>query len=372
MNMSQLVQWFQENYPELVQDMMCSQHHKTLKDELIEEHKKEEANLIIPSNKNKYTGLKGYINPYHIEGDVWTHTMMVCKQAEKAPYEVQIAALLHDIGKPITRSVNARNGFVSFYNHDAISAFMSLEITKRPELNLSKKERINIFNLIALHTQIYKLSEEQISQLGHFGEDFLYSFIELGKADHSGRFFSKGNIEIKEFFKYTIPEKRDNSKLDKEVIILCGLPGSGKSTWIQKNKSDAVVVSRDQCLMEVSVQDYPDKNLTYNESFRKVNQKKVDKLLKSRFQTAKYAGDTCVSIIVDMTHMSKKSRNRSLSHFGEDYKKKCVVFLTDLPTNYLRNQKRLGKVIDKRVLDRMMKAFYPPSHDEFDEIEYVL
>ncbi len=45
----------------------------------------------------------GQDRTYHSEGDVWTHTMMVISQAPRTP-ALQLAALLHDTGKPATRS----------------------------------------------------------------------------------------------------------------------------------------------------------------------------------------------------------------------------------------------------------------------------
>ena len=47
------------------------------------------------------------LNPYHMEGSVWTHTMMVFNNAIKKEYptEVCLAALFHDIGKGFTREV---------------------------------------------------------------------------------------------------------------------------------------------------------------------------------------------------------------------------------------------------------------------------
>jgi len=44
-------------------------------------------------------------NPYHIEDTVWSHVMMVCLRAEIMDVQKinKICALLHDIGKPMSR-----------------------------------------------------------------------------------------------------------------------------------------------------------------------------------------------------------------------------------------------------------------------------
>lgn len=378
MKMHELVSWFQLEYPELVSEMKESCHHLTYFDKLKlgEASDLQDASGkykgIYPSSKQAFN-----INPYHNEGSVFTHTMMVCKQAENAPYEVQIAALLHDIGKPSTRAVNLKNGRVSFYNHDAVSAFMSLEILKREELGLSKDQQVHIFNLIALHTQIYKLSVEQLSAIGN--RELVGDLIQLGKADHGGRFHTAGDAVIPELLdipSYSFYKEASMIKKEKEVIILCGLPGSGKSNWTAAQflkKGSLFQVSRDECLMRLGSQHFQAKDFTYKEAWEAVDQKKVDKLLQESFKSAKDWGvlgeDT---VVVDMTHMSKKSRRKSLSHFGSEYKKKCVVFLPDLAKNFLQNKERSGKVIDEAVINKMMRSFYPPTFEEFDEIEYVI
>ena len=344
--MWELVSWFQMEYPDLVRAMKNSNHH----------------NVFEVPVSNGMIGDPISLNPYHLESDVWTHTMMVCKQAENASYEVQIAALLHDIGKPSTRAVNPKNGRVSFFNHDSVSAFMSLEIIKRPELGLSKEQQVRIFNMIALHTQMFKLDKIQIGKIGDF--ELVDALEQLRYADHCGRFTS---VHSQQYEPRDINCLREGPReTNKEVLILCGLPASGKSSWRNNMRRSYRLVSRDSIIEEVG------KGESYNEKWNSVNQKNIDKLLQDDFRDAKEWGDEGVTLVVDMTHMSKKSRRKSLSHFGKEYKKKCVVFLTDLPTLFERNEKREGKVIDREVIDRMMKSFYPPTYEEFDEIEYVI
>ena len=80
--MSELIKWFQIEYTKLANDMKAS-NHATVDNEP---------------------------NPYHLEDSVWTHTMMVCMRAEiqsETEYNKinMLSALLHDIGKPLSREV---------------------------------------------------------------------------------------------------------------------------------------------------------------------------------------------------------------------------------------------------------------------------
>lgn len=355
MKMFELVSWFQLEYPELIQAMKNSNHHLNAEEHL-------DLKLLSGIEASK-------LNPYHLESDVCTHTMMVCKQAENMSHEVKIAALLHDIGKPSTRAINPKNGRVSFYNHDAVSAFMALEILKRPELELDKEQIARIFNTIALHTQIYKLETRQLAKLQDL--KLLGNLVSLGTADHEGRFHSHEGSELPSpgiLSLMAIQEKNFEEKGPKSVTLMCGLPGSGKSTWVAKKENhDCFRVSRDEALMNLAIDKTKNFQINYNEAWRIIDQKEVDKELQRLFKEAKEYDN----VIVDMTHMSKKSRRRSLSHFGKDYKKECIVFLTDLPTVYLTNEKRCGKIIERDVVDRMMRSFYPPTLEEFDDIKYI-
>jgi putative nucleotidyltransferase with HDIG domain len=356
---SELIEWFQLNYPELVRTMRISNHHRQVIDDVIVD-----PNIAPKLDPNKYL-YDSDINPYHIEGNVWTHSMLVCKQAENEPYLIQLAALFHDIGKPITRSVNPKNGYVSFYNHDAVSAFMSLEITKK--LKLSTKDKIQIFNMLALHTQIFKQTPDQLKKLFIGQQELADNFIRLGRVDNAGRFTKIPSHTWTEFFNV---EKKPEISLEKEVILMCGLPGSGKSSYIRSieklNKEDYFIVSRDDCLMNLAKKKFGE-DITYNEAFKKITQKNVDKLLREKY----IESNKSTKVFVDMTHMSKKSRKKTLSYYSGGYKKTCVLLMKDLPTIYLQNEQRKGKVIDRRVIKRMMKSFSCPMLDEFDEIKYI-
>lgn len=74
-------------------------------------------------------------NKYHF-GDVWKHTLKVLEIVSLRPYwgasslELRMAALLHDIGKITTRSVD-ENGNVHFYKHELASYDLCERILRR-------------------------------------------------------------------------------------------------------------------------------------------------------------------------------------------------------------------------------------------------
>ena len=338
---AELVKWFQLEYPDLVHQMkQCSHHY---------------------DRKN--------LNPYHLEDDVFTHTMMVLDNVnmhvKRDGYLVAVAALLHDIGKPFTREVNQEKKRVSFFGHESVSAFGALDICRK--LGLTKRDTIIVFKLISLHTEGFKLSTEDfINRLVNFKEADL--LLDLIKADNDGR-YTEVNSEFDPYgVLYNLKRKVAEPK-EKTLTLMVGLPASGKSTLtyaLTQNRFDTFVVSRDNILMTNTQGD------TYDEKWKNADQKQIDHLLQESIKRSKEHGYN--NVYVDMTNLSRKSRRKILNQYSSKiYTKKAIVKLNYLETLKERLLGRESKTIPSHVLDNMMKSFYLPLYDEgFDEIEYVL
>ena len=164
-NMYQLVEWFQIHFPELHDDLLQCNHNYDEKD----------------------------LNPYHLESDCWSHTMMVCKIAELSGYDkvVQIAALLHDIGKPQSRKVNPRNNHVQFFGHEDLSSQMSVEILilMIDHKMITLDEKMEIIELIEKHAFLHKVNnEEELYKVFKDRKTFYIHLVELNRCDSLGRF----------------------------------------------------------------------------------------------------------------------------------------------------------------------------------------
>ena len=81
------------------------------------------------------------------EKDLWDHTVRVVRQAPPRP-AVRWAALLHDAGKPLTRSVDL-DGEVHFYGHERVGADLAQSALGR--LNADRALRTSVRTLIELH-----------------------------------------------------------------------------------------------------------------------------------------------------------------------------------------------------------------------------
>ena len=94
-------------------------------------------------------------NPHH-EHDIFTHTAMVVERAPKEPV-LRMTALLHDLGKVDTFSLDAR-GIGHFYGHAAVGAKMAEDILRR--LKCSNALRDEVTWLIAHHMDRFPCDEK--------------------------------------------------------------------------------------------------------------------------------------------------------------------------------------------------------------------
>ena len=86
--------------------------------------------------------------PMQPEGDLWDHSLLVLELLPAEPtFTLAMAALLHDVGKPFTRSI--QHGRWTFHNHEQVGAEIAEKVARR--LRLSNFERDRIAWLVKYH-----------------------------------------------------------------------------------------------------------------------------------------------------------------------------------------------------------------------------
>ncbi|MCP4254583.1 MAG: CCA tRNA nucleotidyltransferase [Candidatus Scalindua sp.] len=151
------------------------------------------------------TAMKGVEQPenFHPEGDVYTHTLLTLtkladgrkatdteeehhsisngldKKALYGSWELAMAVLLHDIGKPITFEIADR---IRFNNHDSVGAKMAGKICERLRMSNAEKERITW--LVKMHLYLRHAQEMRVSKLKRlFAHEGYPELAELYKVD---------------------------------------------------------------------------------------------------------------------------------------------------------------------------------------------
>lgn len=150
--------------------------------------------------------------------------------------------------------------------------------------------------------------------------------------------------------------------MTKNMYILIGPPGSGKTTWVEKEfQGECFVVSSDKIIEEIAAE----KNQTYNEVFHYA--KVAEAMMWQEFDKAIEIGHN--PIVVDRTNMSVGARARFFNrlkqwHKGHQYAIHAVVFPKPEDAEHERRLNRPGKTIPPEVISRMLASFKLPTAGE--------
>ncbi len=131
-------------------------------------------------------------NPvYHPEGNVWNHTLLVVDNAARLknqsgePQVFMWAALLHDIGKPLTTRL--RKGRITAYNHDIEGEKLSAEFLQC--FHQDKKFIHRVSKMVRWHMQILMVTKDlPFADIRKMVREVpLYEIALLGMCDRMGR-----------------------------------------------------------------------------------------------------------------------------------------------------------------------------------------
>lgn len=365
---SQILKWFQLEFKALWKSMEDCTHH------FDEDH----------------------INPYHVEGKISSHTMLVFKLSQVfSPDRLHVkwSTLLHDCGKPAACEILEDRQKVRFIGHEGISAFMAIDILNKTDMLV--EDKLYIFKLIALHGSLFHhikkdgMIKDDIRDVFQGSASLLEDLTHQVRCDSFGRWVDLDKVDdhdplftqmLPDHFAETIAGIGDGMyRGDKphQLTILVGPPCSRKSTWLETNTNGATIISRDTLVEAVGMK-YG--QTSYSDSWKwlkmkaneKIEKEEVDAELVRRVQEARRSKQ---DVIVDMTNMSKKARRKWLNQFEKDYNKRAVVFLSGYEAQLECNRRREikeNKRISKWVTLNMLKGFSLPMYGEgFDTIDYI-
>ena len=157
-----------------------------------------------------------------------------------------------------------------------------------------------------------------------------------------------------------------------KCTILVGVPGSGKSTWFEKNKTATTAPVSTDNIIEFLGGLY---GFTYNEIFSETIRFADMVMVKRMLWNAEQGND----LVIDRTNMGRRHRKQfidKLKKYGYEFE--CVVFpmpgtekLSEEEWNR-RLDSRPGKTIPGHVLSSMIEHYEVPTEAEgFSKITFL-
>lgn len=166
---------------------------------------------------------------------------------------------------------------------------------------------------------------------------------------------------LKNIFKKTavvVPEEPIIEKPKKQLFLMCGAPGSGKSTWLRKNAvgPDCAVVSRDE--IRFSYMNSKDDHYFSHET------EVFNEFIES-IQNYLDDPEGPMFVYADATHLTEKSRLKVLRRLRLDNVDVTVIVIrASLEETIKRNHKRpYHAVVPDNIVTRMWNSFERPEND---------
>jgi len=351
------------------------------------------------------------LNPYHAEGDVWSHTIMMYKDflsnvdnmnslfysilysfdfskddINDITYLIGIAILCHDIGKVYNRSVpNGQYGKIAFYSHPFSSVQPTIDfisfLNNNKDMSIYNYYTSIILNAVSNHMDYFSLDEKDRILLANneivnfiVGE-YLNAFDKRNSIDDNMGFLNIQSPKntIIDNIEYMHVRKNSNHLYD--IVVYCGCPGSGKDYIAKINNN--IVHSFDQIRVNKYIKDGNndhDKSAhdLYKDAFLYCNEQKID-LMQKLVDDVKHdlENDFIFPCAICNTSLTRKSRRSIAGNFNK-YKIKVVYVVASSKTLHYRNENRSSKKLDKMIMNRFMYNQQVPTMFDFKNIKNVV
>jgi putative nucleotidyltransferase with HDIG domain len=334
---------------------------------------------------------------YHAEGDVLIHTKMVCEALisslswRQLPLQERsmlfAAALLHDVAKPAFTKIE-ENGRISSKGHARQGARMVRQILAQfdPPVQFSIRETVcaivqfgslPIWLLEKPNPQQSVIKASQVVRC-----DFLAL---LAEADVRGRECSDRQeiLDKIQLFREFCQEnncldsprqfpsahsrfiyfRKDNGNPDYEafddtrceVVLMSGLPGSGKDYWIRENLPNWPVISLDALRKEMNVP--PDEN-------------PGNVIVEAKKRAREYM-KSGRSFVWNATNTSKQMRQQLINFFAGYQARIRIVYLEVPLEEILRRNRERAAAVPEAVIRKLADRLDIPDITEAHQVDRI-
>jgi putative nucleotidyltransferase with HDIG domain len=133
---------------------------------------------------------------YHQEGDVYKHTLAVLRHAPPT-IEGQLAALLHDVGKPVAQQIVG--DAINFRGHEDVGAEMAAAILHRLKFDAATIKKI--VTVVRYHMRPHSLGPTSTDRalrkfIRDLGDEVMEATLDVAEADEKGSIPQKHNVKV--------------------------------------------------------------------------------------------------------------------------------------------------------------------------------
>ena len=357
------------------------------------------SSFVVPMSRTEQ-------NPaFHAEGDVWSHTKMVCETlvkldsfrnlTEDKQQVVFLAALLHDIGKiPTTRW---EDGKWTSPNHTLAGSKMARQFLWQNMGLCGTRERQQLRETVCSLIRYHSFPAHAIDDpdgkrklmaiaangelcpmftiellcvlceadgLGRECADKAHMLEQVGLCaelakesdcyDHAFPFSSAHTRHSYLAGKDVSPEMELYDDTWGEVILMSGLPGTGKDTWIQENCPDLPMISLDEIRREMKISPTG-------------NQSKVVEIARER---ARELLRKKRPFVWNATNISPMVRSRQINLFDQYHASTRIVYLETEWNEQLRRNAGRPDIVPGQAICRMMAELILPEAKEAHRVQW--
>lgn len=336
---------------------------------------------------------------YHAEGDVWTHTVMVVEAllalpdyqaAPRASQEtVFLAALLHDIAKYSTTVIDPDTGNISQPGHsrkgsidarialwdadvpfevrEAICRLISVHQVPFFALEGSRKGKTPEFIVRELSWQLDIPLLAMLAEADMRGRicpdqqkvlDSIELFREMAREEGcygQPRAFADAHTRVSYFRGAGVhPDYSLFQEAGSRVTVMCGLPASGKNTWVEKHRKGLPAVSFDDAREELGLKHGRAEGVVAHHAIDKAKD-----LLRSK-----------APFVWNATHLSQQMRDKTLDLLYAYHAEVELVYLEQRRAELLRRNDRRDTSLTNKALQAMLVKWDLPLPTEAHEVQY--
>lgn len=327
---------------------------------------------------------------WHGEGNVMVHTEMVLTEVEnlitrenlndETAEILRYAAIFHDIGKPKTTVME--DGRLRTHGHSRLGYHLTLELLENTDLELHKIRAIA--NLVLRHGEpnwVFEKKDPEREVIRLSMECNLEHLYWLCTCDNKGRIaddveeliikleyfkevsekldcFTKPFIFSNEITRFNYLVRKTHHFTDScfdttksKVIMMAGLPGSGKDTYIHKNLQFPVI-SLDEIRKELKIKPTDEQGLV--------------------FQTAKARAKEFLrkgkNFVWNATNVTKQIRSGIIDLF-DTYDAHITVIFIHKPLSVIKEQNsQRDAAVPIEVIEKLHRKMEIPSLNEAHQI----